>query len=269
MINLIVNADDFGLTESISDGIIKTYKEGIVRSVSVIVNTPSFEYSVRLLKENPELDAGVHLTFVGEDMPVTGEVRGLTSKEGFYLNWKRVLFNRFLNPIDKKGLEREARAQIEKLLEAGIAPSHIDSHQHLHLLPEISNIVLELAKEYGIKFVRCPRSEQKWYFFVNHLSKKLKKELLQTGFPPPPEFLGFNCSGKLTTGQLKNIMDRLSSGTYELMVHPGFENDALRQRYRWGYKWEEEMMTLVSKETRSMLERKKINLISFKDLTRI
>ncbi len=267
LIRLIVNADDFGLTESVSEGIIKSFGKGIVRSASVIVNTPAFEYSIELLKQNPGLDAGIHLVFVGEDSALTGVIDGLTKNDGtFYLNWKRVLFNLALRSLNMEKAEKEARAQIERLLKNGVTPSHIDSHQHLHLLPHFSRMVLKLAKEYRIRYVRCPTSSSKRYFGMNYLSRELKKLLVANGFPEPPEFRGFECRGRFNTKELRRIIENLKPGTYELMVHPGIENNALRQKYRWGYKWEEELSALTDPEVNDLLARNNLKLISFREL---
>ncbi len=266
MKKLIVNADDFGLTRSITDGIIKGASNGIVRSVSFIVNTDAFEYSVMQAKRFPGLDIGIHITWVGEDGPVAENVESLVSDKNFYQNWKWVVVNRLLKRIKLSDAEREARAQIEKLLIAGIQPSHIDSHQHLHLLPGFSEIILGLAEEYNIPFIRCPETNGKRFFYINYLSKRLRKVLKRKNFPEQPASLGFEWRGRFSLSALAKIVNSLYSDVSELIIHPGFEDEHLHNKYRWGYNWERELDCILSEEAKKILNKNNVKLTSFKEL---
>lgn len=271
MKKLIVNADDFGLTKSITDGIIKSFTNGIVRSASFIVNTDAFEYSVKIAKEHPALDIGIHITWVGEDAPLLKDVESIRKGDHFYTNWKWVLWKDFFRKIKLEEAEREAIAQVEKLIGAGIHPTHIDSHQHLHLLPGLSEIVIKIAKNYHIPFVRCPALSRRtlkriFYLPLNIMSKRLKKNIMDSGLPKPPDFIGFEYSGKLDTGKLVKILKQLNGEVSELMVHPGYESASLHKKYPWGYKWEDELNTLISAEALSLIEKNHFELTSFKEL---
>lgn len=266
MKKLIVNADDFGLTRSVTDGIIKGAQHGIIRSASFIVNTDAFEYSVEQVKAFPQIDIGIHIAWVGEDSPVAQNAASLVKDKNFYPNWKSVIVNRVLKNIKLSDAEREARAQIEKLLKTGIHPSHIDSHQHLHLFPGFSEIIIRVAKDYRIPFVRCPDVRKKRLFYIHLFSKHLRKILLREGFPEPPEFFGFECSSSFSLEFLAEIAKKTPTDIAELMVHPGLEDEQLHNKYRWGYNWEKELDCILSEEAKKILNEHNVLLTSFKEL---
>jgi predicted glycoside hydrolase/deacetylase ChbG (UPF0249 family) len=270
MKKLIVNADDFGLTQSITDGIIKAFTEGIVRSASFIVNTDAFGYSVERAKKFPGLDLGIHISWVGEDGPVAEGVNSLLNGKNFYKNWRIFTFKKLFGEIKEYDVEKEARSQVEKLLKAGIKPSHIDSHQHLHLMPGFSEIVVKIAREYRIPFVRCTVAKsglkRVFAFPLNFLSVRLRKIILEEKMPEPPESRGFEFSGRFTLLELERALKNSGDKVVELFVHPGYENKALRKKYNWGYNWENELKELTSNEAQSILKKNKVRLTSFREL---
>lgn len=268
MKKLIVNADDFGLTRSVTDGIIKCYKDGIVRSASFIVNTDAFEYSAEQINKFQGLDIGIHITWVGEDYPVAQDVISSVNGKNFYKNWKLVILNRLLGRLKLKDAEREARAQIEKLLKSGIQPSHIDSHQHLHLFPGFTEIIIQLAREYKIPFIRCPVTKRTRYFYLNFLSNRQRNILRKENFPAQPESFGFEWGGRFSIAALSTIVKNLPSGVSELIVHPGYEDEYLHKKYRWGYNWRKELDCLESEEAKKLLKEHNVILTSFRELLR-
>src|SRR5437867_1397844 len=137
---LIVTADDVGLDRGMTAGAIRAHREGIVTACSVVANGREFHDAVARLRELPSLEVGVHLTLVEE--------RALTTEAPMPRNYVRFLFAR------RTDVERELRAQIEKVLATGLRVTHLNGHQHLHQLPRISRIVRRLAREYGIGYVR-------------------------------------------------------------------------------------------------------------------
>jgi len=85
MLKLIVNADDFGLTEKVNEGILKCFSNGILRSTSLMANGQSFEHAIGIIRSNPELDIGVHLTLV-EEKPVldAAKLPSLVGEDGHF-----------------------------------------------------------------------------------------------------------------------------------------------------------------------------------------
>ena len=166
MKQLIVNADDFGLHPLINAGIIKGHQEGFITSTSLMPSAPCWQEAVRLAKDNPRLGIGVHLTLVGGVPSVLPKekVSSLLDDDGFFLPDYVAFAKRYYSGAVKRSeLEAELRAQLERALSCGVNITHIDSHQHTHVLPGINSLVLKLSNEYNIIRVRIPKEG---YFFT-------------------------------------------------------------------------------------------------------
>ncbi|MDZ5608128.1 chitin disaccharide deacetylase [Bacillus pseudomycoides] len=150
MIRLIVNADDFGLTEGTNYGIIEGHVNGIVNSTTMMMNMPGTEHAVRLAKEYKSLGVGVHLVLTA-GKPLLTDVPSLVSKDGFFHKQSTVREGN-INPTD---VEREWTTQIEKFLSSGLTPTHLDSHHHVHSLPILHDVLERLAEKYNVPIRRC------------------------------------------------------------------------------------------------------------------
>jgi len=144
---LIINADDFGLCPGQNLGIQSAHRHGIVTSASIMANGRSFSEAVTLANENPALGIGIHLVLSsGKPVLPTNEVGSLIGIDG---NFKKFKDEKHID-ADPVEIEKEWRAQIEKVLAHGIKLDHLDGHHHLHLHPDTFEIALKLAKEYGL-----------------------------------------------------------------------------------------------------------------------
>ncbi|MEO7555425.1 MAG: ChbG/HpnK family deacetylase, partial [Acidimicrobiales bacterium] len=146
---LIVNADDYGLTEGVSRAVLRAHREGVVTSTSALVLGPAFVATASWLDDVPELGVGAHLAIVGEDPPLLSarEIPSLVDKRGrLRLSWRQLLPRAALGRVDAADVEREMAAQLEALSAAVGASrlTHVDTHQHLHLWPSIGRVVLRL-----------------------------------------------------------------------------------------------------------------------------
>lgn len=262
---LIVNADDFGLCEEITRGIVKTYEQGIVRSTSVTVNGAYFNQGLSLLKDS-NIDAGIHLTFVGGEKPVSGYIDGLVGENGLFLKSYREAAQRIISgKFDKKALQRELREQVSVLKDSGVNISHIDSHQHLHLLPPLITAIRDIANQFKIKWIRAPHSNL-WgidSMGINILGSLLKRQLTKHGFRFTDNFIGFEHRGRLNETALLAQLENLKNGITELMAHPGYD---ARARYDWGYSWEAELLSLTAESVKKRLKLRDITLTSFRDI---
>jgi predicted glycoside hydrolase/deacetylase ChbG (UPF0249 family) len=265
---LLVNADDLGLSPGINRGIGRAYREGIVRSASLLVNAPGFDDALGVIRANPGLCVGIHLTLVGGDWPVSrlGAVPSLIDKAGrFPASYPRFLAR--YPEVRTDEIRRELAAQIERARAAGVSPTHLDSHQHLHLLPKVTDVVLELAQSYRIRYVRRPeKSGGIMGPVIGALSWVLARKAEARGLTTSDHFAGFDCSGRLTMERLLAIIDRVVPGTTELMVHPGADGREAASRYGWKMNWEGELLALVSREVRETIERRGIEIVGHGDL---
>ncbi len=259
---LIVNADDFGLCEPISRGIVHAWRHGIVTATSVVTVGAYFDQGIDLLKDTT-LDAGIHLTWIGGEKPLTGAIRGLVDRDGrFNQKYRDIVAAVLAGRFDRDALRVELTAQVARLLDAGFKPSHLDAHQHLHLLPGIQDMIIDIALEFEIPCIRQPKSRRlapvnlavAW--LQTGMARKLKRHNLNA-----PCFVGFDASGHCDQGALDRLLPGLKPGVNELMVHPGFDASHF---YDWQFRWADEIKALSSDRTRYFLAKHNIELTDFK-----
>ena len=268
MKKLIVNADDFGYSEDVNQGIIESHVNGIVTSASMIVNMPGFKSAVKLAKKNRDLDIGIHLNLT-EGAPLLNS--HLAVKGQFSGSYKDFLLHKF--PEDE--IEAELEAQLSKLEETGLKISHVDGHQHIHLFPEVFSIVIKLTKKHKIKFIRVPDEKlalDKVFLgsiFNGQLAKKVvlslfsinkRKVLSKNGLKCTDNFYGVLSANQLTFTKAASILKKVKEGTSELICHPRNENyDNYLNRKR-------EKNILTHTNIKDLLKQLNIKLINFKSL---
>jgi predicted glycoside hydrolase/deacetylase ChbG (UPF0249 family) len=280
-IRLVVNADDFGISEAVNDGIVIAHRSGIVTSTSLMTVGRAFEHAVNWCRQVPSLDVGVHLTLVAE-RPLLPEPSSLAGDGGRFPATVGALVRRYLlRRIRLADIEAELRAQIERVLDHGLRPTHLDSHQHVHALPGIAPLVLRLSVRYGIPFVRVPVEELRidrplgvhgifrlsgvTVLWTSWTMARLGGGLAARG--RSLRFLGFSEGGRLDHVRLRRLLHALQPGqAYELMCHPGFTPDEPDIR-QWNYRHEQELQALTSASIRSEIATRGIQLCNYKNLT--
>lgn len=242
--NLKIIADDLGLAVPVNRGIFDLMKSGHVDGASLMANGEAFDDAIEITKMLPQANIGIHLVLV-EEKSLTGIKLPKNHKE-FFIKY-------IFGLINKKKIEAEFCAQIQKILHVGIKPVFINSHQHLHLLPGIMDIVIKIAKENNIEYIRLVneliRDEGKIFrklqlLFLNFLSSLAKKKLEKHGLKYNDFFVGFINAGNLDKKDLQKaqeLKNKHPDEIIELGCHPGFEDDQLRVKYKhWAYNWREE-----------------------------
>lgn len=270
---LIVNADDYGLTEQVSRGILRAHREGIVTSTSCLALAPGFATSGPWLLEEERLGVGVHLATVGEDPPLLSarEVPTLVDRHGrLPSSWRVFLARATAGRIDADDLAREFRAQLEAVRQLGIDVTHVDTHQHLHLWPLVREVVLDLAAEVGIKAIRVPRSTTAFPGAgVNYLAGELARRAAARNLAFPTQAAGVDEAGRMDSDRIETALARLGASgapACELSAHPGEPDDPARGRYKWDYRWEDELAALTAPSARRAVERHGFTLGSYADL---
>lgn len=268
---LIVNADDFGLDPEINRGIAQSCSDGIVRSVSLLAVGRAFEDALTRIKSFSGIGVGVHVCLVGEK-PVLPAARlpSLVDKNGrFYFDWKRFLFRLWTGKMHLGEVAMEVEAQIRKILDGGIIPTHVDSHQYTHFAPEILEIIIKLSKKYNIKYIRYPQRlggtrafarsgiiKRMWLsFFSRSQARRIKGQ----GMSLPDHSYAVEADGRLDSGILKGCLCRIQDGMNDLVCHPGYFPEADKYR-RWHYGWETELKALRDPEVVALIREQKIRL---------
>jgi len=266
---LIINADDYGLTEATSRAILDCHDHGVLTSTSVLVPAPAFAATIGLLDQHPNLGVGVHLALVGEDPPVLSptEVPSLVDAKGrFNISWRQFAAAAARGRIDPADVERELTAQIHAVQAEGVTLTHLDSHQHLHEWPTLWPVVRRLAVEAGVSAIRTTRS--RGFAPMSVLGKLTAARARRAGLLTTQSFAGFSHSGSLTEPELLKLIDSIStaSRSVEIGCHPGAVHDPDRLRYDWSYHWAEEAEGLQSKAVRDRISSAGLELGNFGDL---
>jgi chitin disaccharide deacetylase len=266
---LVVNADDFGFTPDVNEGIIQAHREGILTAATLMANGEAFEDAVALARETPSLDIGCHLVLVGGHSLVSGNF--LPETPGALLT---AIARRQIQVCD------ELQAQIERITRAGIQPTHLDTHKHTHLVPPVLEAVARLAEEFGIGWVRRPFD---FPLTAGHapvpLFKRLTSSALEFARPrfhrvlqahhcrTTDHFAGFRITGRLRTQELIALLGVLPDGSTELMCHPGRCGEALRRaRTRLKESRQAELEALTAPAVREVISRAGIELVNYRRL---
>lgn len=264
-----------GLHEGMNLGAVRAHQHGIVTSCSVVANGRAFSHAVELLSECPRMSIGAHLTLV-EERPVAPqtEVHSLVGGDGlFFADFRAFAARWALGRIRMPEVERELRAQIELLLEAGLRISHLNGHQHLHVLPRIFDIVLNLAGEYGIRYVRIPSDTTPpgtpaaraiAMRFLNVFGIHAKRR--RASRAESAATIGIAGAGQMSSTTLIELIERLDSTTAELVCHPGTDNHEIAGTYDWGYDWDGETAALCDPAVEAALTARGVELITPEDL---
>jgi predicted glycoside hydrolase/deacetylase ChbG (UPF0249 family) len=273
-IRLVVNADDFGMSPSISRGVLRAHREGIVTSTSLLGNCTDLEHARRLLAEAPGLGVGVHLALVGGG-PVAdpGSVPSLLTAAGagagtFYGRGAQFIAAWSQRRIDSADVEREFDAQVTRIRAAGIKVDHLDTHHHLGFLPAVGRAVEVVAQRHGIGAIRSA-IEAPSLAWVTDPRRGLKAGVL-TGLGwltrrqlgarrHSAQSWGYVESGRLDEVRVLEIIGRLGPGLHELICHPGEERTPF-------YDHAGELTALTSAKVRRAIGQRGISLCRWGDL---
>ena len=255
MKQLIINADDFGFTPDVNAGIVHAHRHGVLTSTTLMANGEAFEDAVRLAKENPALDIGCHLVLV--------QGQSLVTRQPLPEKPRQLLVALAKKEID---IYLELRAQIQKILAAGIRPSHLDSHKHTHIVPRVFRTVIRLAQEFKIPFVRLPLDETLplGRFPLSWASRYFRGLARGSGVRITDHFIGFRLTGSLTEKTFANALSKLPDGTTEFMCHPGRLGPELQQAStRLKESRVKELEALTSPRIRKLMAAEKVRLATF------
>jgi predicted glycoside hydrolase/deacetylase ChbG (UPF0249 family) len=230
---LITNADDFGFTRDVNEGIVHAHRQGILTATTLMATGAAFDHAVALARENPQLDIGVHLVLVGSDgYPPT--------------------LAQLVRSLGSMAIYDELSGQVRRILDAGIRPTHLDTHKHTHLLPPVLRAVARIAQEFQIPWVRRPLAG----FFHGVLNRH--------GCRTTDHFSGFALTGRYKAPQLARLIRRLPEGVTEFMCHPGFCTDELRgASTRLKESRRHELEALTSAEVRTALQESSVVLTRY------
>ena len=209
---IIVNADDFGISDAVNRAIVQSFEDGIVSSASIMPNMPSFDDAVRLAYDYHITDKiGFHFNLT-EGTPLTESIKSCPRicSDGKSFSYKRNSVWHWSGK-EKAAIKEEFKAQIEKLLATGITPTHLDSHQHVHTEIPVFLTIRSLVKEFGITRIRKSKNlgiswkVRPYKLIINSL---------------------FRLSGlKTTKYQTKYETPAIVNGSIEYVCHPTMDSE--------------------------------------------
>jgi chitin disaccharide deacetylase len=286
MKTLILNADDFGMTRGINDGVIRAHREGILTSATLMATGFAFEDAVAKAKANPTLGVGCHLVLTGGMALMPREkLPSLVDKRGKFPESLTAFVAKVSSgAIRTEEIELELRAQIQKIRSAGIEPTHVDTHKHTHAHPRVMHAVGRVASDLKIRCVRKPVEDlcDSWSSLrggqhslaqvagavaVRLVSSRFQSIAHKYALSSPDYFLGLATTGRLGTDALSQLIGRVREGSTEIMLHPGF-CDADLQAYgeRLQEQRQNELDALLAPESRRTVRERGIQLISYREL---
>jgi predicted glycoside hydrolase/deacetylase ChbG (UPF0249 family) len=246
MPQLIVNADDYGLTPGINRAVQSLFEQRALTSATLMAGSACADDAVAYARSHPTFGVGCHIVLLdGNPVAPPSEVSSLLrpGHANFYPTLGEFLRALFAGRILKEHIERETTAQLTRLTGPGIQPSHVDTHKHTHMFPDVLGPVLRAAKSAGVRAIRNP-FEPAWSVAVTKSAPRLRKTevtvlrtlycnrftsaVRQAGLATCDGTIGIAATGSLDTATLRDILQAMPDGTWELVCHPGHIDEALR-----------------------------------------
>lgn len=287
MKNLIVDADDLGWTDGVNRGILDAFRRGIVTSASLLANGVAFAEAVNAAQAAPRLGVGVHLN-LSDGLPVADRetVMSLLNDDGKLAHGpEKLLLKWARRKLVLDEVEEEWEAQIQKVRDAGIRPTHLDGHKHVHMLPGLFDIALRLAKRHGIEAIRVSLEESSLRSALSFgakqnaravlkqgvqarglklLARDAREKARRAGIATADHFCGIAQTGELSFEGVERLLKNLPEGTTEFMCHPGYADEALQKSAtRLRASRETELEILTDKRIRNLVASLGIRLIDY------
>jgi predicted glycoside hydrolase/deacetylase ChbG (UPF0249 family) len=296
--NLIVNADDLGLTAGVNRAILETHRDGVVSAATMMANGARFEDAVMAARSAPDLSVGCHVVLVdGSPVSPPGTVDTLVALRSaepgkFCSSLSAFAARAMLGGFDPDQLAAEITAQIRKIQSTGLVVTHLDTHKHAHIFPAILAALLRAARICGVRAIRNPfvpvkamparlfkRKRNLWKRYgqvrmLHTFSGQFLQRTRRAGLLTPDGVVGVIEAGWLDdageksgySSLLRQTIASLPEGTWELVCHPGYNDAELRAaRTRLLDSRENERRLLVSEEFRRFLEQQKIRVIGYRE----
>lgn len=243
---VIFNADDFGISKAASLGIIEAYKNGVIKSTTLMCNMKEAEYAADLAKNNKDLGVGIHLVMTA-GFPLCSDVPSLIDKNGAFKKNDVIM-----NTAAIEDIRKEFNAQFEKFLSFGITPTHIDSHHHMHQYNMVLTVVKEIAEKYKLPI--------RVFDELNMDGLCEKNKNIQ-------EVLDYYGRDNISVEKLIEILNKYKNkDIVEIMCHPAYVDEELRKKTSYSVERKEELATLTSDKLMEYLQKNSIEIINYKHI---
>jgi predicted glycoside hydrolase/deacetylase ChbG (UPF0249 family) len=278
---LIINADDFGLCESVNKGIVEAHTKGVLTSTTIMANMPAAQQAVDLAKNLPTLGIGVHLNLTnGKPVCQDAIINYLLNAEGdFALSPGNLALASLVTGKARTAIETELASQIQWLIDKGLKPTHLDSHKHIHAFPSIFPIVCRLAKRFSIPAIRYayePKQVSRIPWPLTDRESRKRASLARTmskinrwqnpAFFKTDALLGTAHTGNVNVNFFKAVSLYNTASMAEVMTHPGYTYDLDATKTRLFKQREVELEALCSEKTKQLFRNASIKLVHYGQL---
>jgi len=274
---LVVNADDFGISRGVNRGIVEAHRAGLVTSASLMANLPSAEDALTRAAVCPDLSLGLHLTLTaGRPLSPPEQVPTLVDEAGRFLVLGQLLTRLSTGKVRPSEVARELSAQVDWAIRRGVHPTHLDSHHHVHVHPLVAPIVIRLAREHRIGWVRGPAEgaptprlvalrpkDAARTAAISTFGALLRWQLRRAGLCTADHFRGIGLGMGFGERDLLGVLRALPDGLTELMTHPGYPDEELARLTVFAEGRDRELAALTSRSVRDLVSRAGIRLTGF------
>ena len=279
MKRIIVNADDFGRHVRINEAVERGAVEGVLRSATLMAGGRAFVNAAERVRRLPQLGLGIHFTLV-DGFPILppAEIPSLVDENGVFLpNYGAFSKHYAKGGVRLAEVRAELSAQIRKIENAGLLIDHADSHQHMHALPGIVEVVIGLCREAKIPALRAPFAPLFAGGFggvgqfigrvgLSLLAKNAASLARKAGLFVPEHFAGIVAGEAVDEAALLAVLKGLKEGTTEVMMHPGTANEELARDCGWRHDFEAELAAILSARAAQILAEEGIEAVNFQAL---
>jgi len=259
-------ADDFGLSESVNEGIERAHRDGVLTAASLMVAGAAAADAVARAKRNPGLRVGLHLVVIeGPAVLPPAEIPGLVDARGrFPSDQLRLGIDYFFRPRVRRQLAAEIRAQFEAFAATGLPLGHADAHKHMHLHPTVGAQMIRIGREFGLPALRVPAEPPAVMaacgvpatpgaWALHAWSGLLRRQARRAGMAVTDAVFGLAWTGHMTEDRLLRLIPLLPEGSSEIYFHPAARRDATLAALMPDYEHMAELAALCSPAVRAAL----------------
>lgn len=264
---LIVSADDFGLSREVNEAVERAHRDGVLRAASLMVAAPAAQDAIRRARALPSLRVGLHIVLVnGRPSLPPQQVRALVDRDGNFpsdLVAAGVQF--FFRPGARRALEAEIRAQFEGFARSGLQLDHVNAQNHMHVHPTVLGLIMKVGRDYGMRAVRIP-SEPEGAAFLQPWLRAMRWRLHRAGITTNDCVLGIRDSGHMTRERVLELLDSLPPGVCEMYFHPATGPWPGIDPQIAGYDFAGELAALLSPDVRAKIDAIGARALAYSDL---
>lgn len=253
---IIVTADDFGLHMAVNEAVELAYRNGVLKSASLMVAAPAAGDAIDRARNLPELAVGLHLVLAdGQAALPSALIPDLVNARGRFSDHMALNGFRFFSlPKVRRQLASEIRAQFDAFAATGLTLDHVNAHKHFHLHPTVLSLILKIGTDYGLRAVRVP-SEPGVAPWLRFWILAMRRKLDEHGILYNDYVFGIAQSGSMDEAAWLDILSKLpEEGLTEIYGHPATQVNLTQSMHH--YRHTEELKALLSPRVRAEIERR-------------